>query len=400
MKHQQNMGKVAAMLLNGLLLLLGESPLRVVTQGGVSFESYPDPLITLINSNLTKTLLTILGNPIALPNVPAMGYFPLYNHTNDEDYIVKTGKDNTDNLALIQKWANMTNLPWWGDSYSSDITNSGAAYIRATRYNLHFMSFYLHYDSDTTVNGIDAMTFKMDEDTYNTTSELNKGYRYENKEMVDYFPTWPCGANHKYTPYADGCSKIDCSLSQFWCNNCCNGTHYNNTVFLPPGIIPLRCLPGQNVPLPFAGFLSPPHFLWSPPEVRENVMGLNPNSTAHYPASFDIQPVTGSTVGGSFRMQFSVPIYNDASFTEAKQLYNSFIPSFWVGIEVKMMDYAHNYIYVNTKELPRIVLGIGIGLVGISVLAGLTWIFFKLRRSRSTVFAISTSKDEEIWSLQ
>ncbi|KIH57958.1 hypothetical protein ANCDUO_11846 [Ancylostoma duodenale] len=176
-----------------------------------------------------------------------------------------------------------------------------------------------------------------------------------------------------------GCSKIDCSLSQFWCNNCCNG---------------------QNVPLPFAGFLSPPHFLWSPPEVRENVMGLNPNSTAHYPASFDIQPVTGSTVGGSFRMQFSVPIYNDASFTEAKQLYNSFIPSFWVGIEVKMMDYAHNYIYVNTKELPRIVLGIGIGLVGISVLAGLTWIFFKLRRSRSTVFAISTSKDEEIWSLQ
>ncbi|KIH63779.1 hypothetical protein ANCDUO_05914 [Ancylostoma duodenale] len=157
---------------------------RVVTQGGVSFESYPDPLITLINSNLTKTLLTILGNPIALPNVPAMGYFPLYNHTNDEDYIVKTGKDNTDNLALIQKWANMTNLPWWGDSYSSDITNSGAADIRATRYNLHFMSFYLHYDSDTTVNGIDAMTFKMDEDTYNTTSELNKGYRYENKEMV------------------------------------------------------------------------------------------------------------------------------------------------------------------------------------------------------------------------
>ncbi|RCN24574.1 hypothetical protein ANCCAN_29728, partial [Ancylostoma caninum] len=28
MKQQQNMGKVGAMLLNGLLLLLGESPLR------------------------------------------------------------------------------------------------------------------------------------------------------------------------------------------------------------------------------------------------------------------------------------------------------------------------------------------------------------------------------------
>ncbi|KHJ75966.1 hypothetical protein OESDEN_24415, partial [Oesophagostomum dentatum] len=54
MKQQQNMGKVATKLLDMLVLLLGESPLRVVTQGGVSFESYPDPLITLINSNLVK----------------------------------------------------------------------------------------------------------------------------------------------------------------------------------------------------------------------------------------------------------------------------------------------------------------------------------------------------------
>lgn len=54
----------------------------------------------------------------------------------------------------------------------------------------------------------------------------------------------------------------------------------------------LLSVEGQNVPLPFAGFLSPPHFLWSPPEVRENVIGLNPNNTAHYPAAFDIQPVS------------------------------------------------------------------------------------------------------------
>ncbi|PIO72144.1 hypothetical protein TELCIR_05935, partial [Teladorsagia circumcincta] len=67
-------------------------------------------------------------------------------------------------------------------------------------------------------------------------------------------------------------------------------THYNSTVFLPPGIIPLRCLPGQNIPTPFAAFLSPPHFLWSPEEVRDNVYGLNPNSSAHEPAAFDIQP--------------------------------------------------------------------------------------------------------------
>ncbi|KAK6030141.1 hypothetical protein OSTOST_03734 [Ostertagia ostertagi] len=45
-------------------------------------------------------------------------------------------------------------------------------------------SFYLHYDSDVTINGIGAMRFKMDNDTYDTTLELNKGYRYENTEMV------------------------------------------------------------------------------------------------------------------------------------------------------------------------------------------------------------------------
>ncbi|EYC39350.1 hypothetical protein Y032_0661g1279 [Ancylostoma ceylanicum] len=348
MKQQQNMGKVASMLLNGLLLLLGESPLRVVTQGGVSFESYPDPLITLINSNLTKTLLTFLGNPITLPNVPAMGYFPLYNHTNDEDYIVKTGKDNTDNLALIQKWANMTNLPWWGDSYSSDITNSGDG------------------------------TFQ------------KPGLKKDDK--LKQFQSFAC----RYALL----SLFSVSSNALILPD----TSYPGCIITSPFHVLLSALRlrhnSQNVPLPFAGFLSPPHFLWSPPEVRENVIGLNPNSTAHYPASFDIQPVTGSSVGGHFRMQFSVPIYNDASFTEAKQLYNSFIPSFWVGIEVKMMDYAHNYIYFNTKELPRIVLGIGIGLVAVSVLTGLTWIFFKLRRSRSTVFAISRSKDEEIWSVE
>ncbi|KAK6736937.1 hypothetical protein RB195_019559 [Necator americanus] len=88
MKHQQNLGKVANMVLNGLLLLLGESPLRAVTQGGASFESYPDPLITLINSNLTKTLMAILGNSVPLPNIPAMGFFPLEYATVEDFYKV------------------------------------------------------------------------------------------------------------------------------------------------------------------------------------------------------------------------------------------------------------------------------------------------------------------------
>uniref|UniRef100_A0A8L8Q4H4 DUF4773 domain-containing protein n=1 Tax=Heligmosomoides polygyrus TaxID=6339 RepID=A0A8L8Q4H4_HELPZ len=304
-----------------------------------------------------------------------------YNHTCDEDYVIKTGKDNTDNLASIQRWANMSNLPWWGDDYSSVSWGTCLPYgtfqkpglkktdrlkqFQSFALLLLFMAFYLHYDSDTNVKGINAMRFKMDTDTYDTTLELNKGYRYENTEMV---------------PNANGCSNVDCSLFQNWCDGCCNGTHYKSTVFLPPGIVPLRCLPGQNVPLPFAGFLSPPHFLWSPPEVQDNTYGLHPDPELHDPATFDIQPLTGSTVNGQFRMQLSVPIYNNQGFTESRQLKNSFLPSFWVGIRVAMRDYAHDYIYFNTTELPRIVLGIGIGLVAGSVLAALIWAFFGIRR--------------------
>ncbi|XGW29589.1 hypothetical protein V3C99_008995 [Haemonchus contortus] len=200
MQQQQKLSNVMTRVLDLLLLLLGESPLRAVTQGGVSFESYPDPLTNLINSNLTKLLLSFLGTSNALPNVPAMGYFPLYNHTCDEDYVIKSGKDNTDSLALIQRWANMTNLPWWGDEYSSDITQSGDGTfqkpsLKKTDRLKQFQSFmcrsfYLHYDSDVTVDGIGAMRFKMDIDTYNTTMELNKGYRYENTEMVQIIPTF------------------------------------------------------------------------------------------------------------------------------------------------------------------------------------------------------------------
>ena len=111
-----------------------------------------------------------------------------------------------------------------------------------------YRAFYLHYDSETSVEGIPAYTFKMDDDTYDSTTQKNKGYRYENKEMIDYFPSWPCGVNHSYDPSQDFCIDVDCDVNENFCSTCCDGSHIhgeNDTILLPPGVIPLRCFPGS-----------------------------------------------------------------------------------------------------------------------------------------------------------
>nr|CDJ91810.1 Hypothetical protein CBG16919 [Haemonchus contortus] len=82
-----------------------------------------------------------------------------------------------------------------------------------------------------------------------------------------------------------------------------------------------------------------------------------PDPSVHEPAAFDIQPMTGSSVGGRFRMQLSIPIYNHKLFTECKQLVNSFLPSFWLDLRVATRGYARDYIYFNTTVIPRIILG-------------------------------------------
>ena len=61
------------------------------------------------------------------------------------------------------------------------------------------------------------------------------------------------------------------------------------------GVLPFKRrspIPGQMVDLPFAGFLTPPHFLWSPPEVQNSVYGLSPDTSKHHPGSFDINPAS------------------------------------------------------------------------------------------------------------
>ncbi|CAI5456250.1 unnamed protein product [Caenorhabditis angaria] len=386
--------------MNFLTLLLGEQPLRTVSGSGTLFVGYSDPLVDLVNSQFTKIVMNILGNPIALPDIVDGGFFPHYNHTCDGNYTIKTGKDNTDNTALIQTWDGITHLSWWNSESTRDIRNSGDGSfqkpgLKKTDKLKQFQSFVcrtydLAYEEQgDTISGIPTLTFIIPDDTYD--SIKNPGYRYENFEQVNYFPTWPCGANHTKQPNGN-CALVDCSQFDNFCSNCCDGAHVNNTYVLPPGVIPQRCLPGQNKLVPFGAILSAPHFYGSPDDVTNSLIGLKPDAEKHAPGRFYINPTTGSTVGGQFRMQLTVPIFNSPSWILMSNSPNAFIPEFWLELKVETRDYALDYIRFNVVTVPNIIMGVGIGLTAISVIAALIWIFFYCRRKRSVTPIITTKR--------
>lgn len=57
-------------------------------------------------------------------------------------------------------------------------------------------------------------------------------------------------------------------------------------------MFPLVCYPGRLQPTPFAVVYSPPHFLFSPDEVRTTVVGMAPNKSLHEPMIYYHEPVS------------------------------------------------------------------------------------------------------------
>ncbi|CAA91027.2 SCAVenger receptor (CD36 family) related [Caenorhabditis elegans] len=407
MQIYQPAGPIVGFGLDVLTILLGEQPLRTVTAGGTLFDGYNDPLITLINSPLVKVLLSVLGNPVQLPQVPAAGFFPHYSHTCDGNYTIRTGKDNTDYVGQIKTWNGLTHLPWWKTEDTSDLrgTCDGTIQkpgIQKTDTVVQFQSFLcrkynLHYHESKTVNSIPTYGFKVEDDSYDAIK--NPGYRYENFEKVNYFPNWPCGLNH--TKQNNGnCALVDCNQYDNFCNACCDGSHVNGTYVMPPGMVPQRCLPGQMVPTPFGAILSAPHFYGAPKVVTESMVGIHPDPELHRPGTFYINPATGSTIGGEFRMMLSIPVFQSLAWTLMSNAPNAIMPSFTLTIGVVMKDYAVNYIYFNTVTIPNIVLGLGIGFTAVSLIAVLLWGFCYFRSKRNAKpFVLQQHRTEPTWSV-
>lgn len=156
---------------------------------------------------------------------------------------------------------------------------------------------------------IAALRFQAPPSMYDTTLPANAGYRYANVERVNYYPEWPNCPNNTAAspPHSCVAANLDCSIPDNYCHQCCNGSNIGGTYQLPPGMFPLKCLPGlvlfflscysirrrsgKVANAPFSAMYSAPHFLYAPQAVADSVVGMDPNPDLHTPIVWDIEPV-------------------------------------------------------------------------------------------------------------
>jgi hypothetical protein len=338
-------------------LLLGAYPYRQVKVKEALFLGYTDPLIDLINSELVHTIEEVTGKSLfgfATPDIKYLGFFPKYNHTGDENYVVNSGKSDYKKVAYIEKWANSSSLDWWLSSSANDVTGaSDGSYwggmLDKDKKLKNFQSFLcrhmqMEYSDDVTIDGISGYSYKFSNGVFNTSLPGNEGYEVRDPLDKIYFPKWA----HSHPLNSQG--------------------HHT----FPPGIIEQKCFPGQKKRLPFLAMLSLPHFYGSDSEVTNSLVGLSPQEDLHNMGEFIIQPKVGSTLKASLRLQFNVAVFSDTHFISLSNLRSSIVPSFWLDVNINLKDYAKKYIKFNTSTIPLIFLIVGICLIVLSVFISLT----------------------------
>uniref|UniRef100_A0A0N5AH19 Lipase_3 domain-containing protein n=1 Tax=Syphacia muris TaxID=451379 RepID=A0A0N5AH19_9BILA len=298
------------------LLLLGEAPFNTVKFIELTYDGYDDAFLTFAHSELFDALGNLFNNGSALvsiniPKMERMAYFYQYNNSNDENYLIKTGKADIDDLGKIVKWADSKLLPatWWSTVQARMINGSEAGSFNEPNlkkdsvipFFQSFMcrSFYAVYKKESKVEGIPCYTFEVPKDVYDTTIDENIGFRYKNQEKINYFEEWnPCpNKSLSTTPNCPPDVFIDCSKKRNFCHECCQGNKVDGTFLLPPGFFPLACYPGKNETPPFTALYSAPHYHYAPEVILDTVRGMSPPvEEDHSPFLFDHEPVMSFTV--------------------------------------------------------------------------------------------------------
>ncbi|KAI1711086.1 CD36 family domain-containing protein [Ditylenchus destructor] len=310
-----NLTPVARKIIDYGIILLGETNFIDVKFGELMFDGYSEALLQAAHSPSTKLLSRYLNNgsnlfSFPLPESDTMAMFYKYNNTDDGEYVIETGKRDISQVGKIDSWSGLDQtlpMEWWSTSSARMINGSDSGAFQppgdVNRSSvLNFFSSYmcrsfrLQYHSDSTIEGIPSLNFRVSGDDFGASG--NSGFSSTN-----------------FVNCTLSGSKPDCSLAENLCHSCCNGSFVNGTYLLPAGMYPISCYPGRNKTAEFQLIYSAPHFAYSPPEVFTSVDGLSPNSNAHVAMSFDYEPTTGNPVQVRIQFQISVPIFRNRDLT-------------------------------------------------------------------------------------
>ncbi|EPB70986.1 CD36 family protein [Ancylostoma ceylanicum] len=399
---QYNITPIAQKILAFGLLLVGEYPFVSHSVKEILFDGYNDALLTIGHSKIVAFLSGILNGgksiiPIPIPDMPRLGFFQGYNNSRDEEYWIRSGKNDINRLGEIVTWANQTSLPqsWWPTAYSRSIRGSDSGSFCKMHLNKgdelpffqSFMcrSFTKTFLAETVVHGIPSYTFSVPYEDYDTTSDVNIGFRYRNIEKVNYYPDWPSCPDRNPSKCVDP-HTVNCASQKNLCHNCCNMSYVDGTYLVPPGIFPLVCYPGRLQPTPFAVMYSPPHFLYSPPQMINSVVGLNPNNETHRPMVYSHEPYSGAVTEVFYRLQVSMPVMKSRGVLQNRDITESIIPMFWEDSHAVLFDYTYDKIWLGFVLVPKLVDGIKYSLAALGVVLLLLVAMFQFRRRRNTKF--------------
>uniref|UniRef100_A0A0R3RHM5 Peptidase A1 domain-containing protein n=1 Tax=Elaeophora elaphi TaxID=1147741 RepID=A0A0R3RHM5_9BILA len=328
MIQEKDCGATCRLIVDIGLLLMGEYPFRKLRPLNVTFYGYSDSLLSLVNSPIFKFLDDKFNDgksiiPLNIPHLSSLALFSNLNSSNDEYYVIETGKRDINSIGKIRNWAGSNLLPpsWWQTTQARMIngtdTGSFAPWHLTPRSILPFFSSFLCrsftavFSKHSSYKGMKTVEFVVPEEEFDTVNDNNIGFRYRNLEKIKYFPEWePCPKKTRRDS-GGSCSNesIECSLKRNLCHVCCEGSYVDGTYLLPPGMFPLVCFPGKNVTLPMSAVISSPYFSYSPKEVIDSVIGFRQLDVKPSVFTFVREPMTGLLMRIDTQMMVSFPVF-------------------------------------------------------------------------------------------
>ncbi|KAF0871871.1 platelet glycoprotein 4 [Crocuta crocuta] len=236
---------------------------------------YKDPFLSLVPYPITKTV----------------GVFFPYNNTADGVYKVFSGKDNINQVAIIDTYKGQKNLSYW-PSYCDMINGTDAAsfppFVEKTRVLRFFSSdicrsIYAVFGAEINLKGIPVYRFVLPSMAFASPLQNPDNHCFCTEKVVS--------------------------------KNC---TSY--------GVLDIgKCKEGKPV------YISLPHFLHASPDIAEPIEGLNPNEDEHS-TYLDVEPITGFTLRFAKRLQINILVKPAKKIEALKGLKQNYIvPVLWLN---------------------------------------------------------------------